>query len=148
MWVLMKVANIDVGWSTDWLDLNRKQAGTKNAIFKEEILKRLKIQLKSSEQETKIIPAADFSGRTEAPFVSFRNACMPFWTSCLQPPFCSFATLLGCIGIYAHQLYQASKSTSSLSSSFLLEKCKSTTCPKFCLIYCLIQLKNVPSDLK
>lgn len=74
----MKVANADVAWSTDRLDLNRKQAGTKNAMFKEETVKRLKEQLKSSGQETKIISAADFSGRTEVQFVSFKNACIPF----------------------------------------------------------------------
>lgn len=73
----MKVANTDLAWSTDWLDLNRKQAGTKNAMFKEETVKRLKIQLKCSAQEMKIISAADFSGRTEVQFVSFKNTCIP-----------------------------------------------------------------------
>lgn len=118
MWVLMKITNTDLAWSTDWLDLNRKQVVTKNAMFKEETVKRLKIHLKCSAQEMKIISAADFSGRTEVQFVSFKNTCIPFWSSCLQPPFWSFATLLGCSDIYTHRLYQASQSTSILSSSF------------------------------
>lgn len=47
-------------------------------MFKEEAVKRLKIQLKSSGQEKKIISVADFSGRTEVLFVSFKNVCKPF----------------------------------------------------------------------
>lgn len=74
----MKVANTDVAWSTDCLDLNRKKAGTKNVMLKKETVKRLKIQLKSSGQEMKIISAADFSCRTEVQVVSFKNACIPF----------------------------------------------------------------------
>lgn len=42
-------------------------------MFKEVTVERIKIQMKCSAQGIKIVPSADFSGRTEVQFVSFKN---------------------------------------------------------------------------